>query len=428
MLAMDSSILVLGSGGREHALARKLSDSPLAPRVFVAPGHCGIDMDPHIRGGSVAVDLSDHDDIVALCQRLHIALTIVGPELPLSQGIVDRFCKEGLPIVGPTRDAAQLEASKVFAKHVMDAAGIPTAAWQVFDDVDKGLELLASRSFPCVLKADGLAAGKGAFVVHTLAQARDVLQELMSERVLGEAGACVVCEDLLIGEELSFIVLTDGEHVRPLSTSKDYKKLMENDVGPNTGGMGAVTPSPDATPELAHRIHAEIVRPLLAEMQARKMPYSGFLYLGLMLTAQGPRVLEFNVRLGDPEAQALLWGMNADILPVLWALASDELSQDASDLSKGMASVCVVSASKGYPVSSSASVPIDGLEHVSSPDAVVYLAGVRGGDDARLHTHGGRVLGVTARAWSVEQARELAYAESKEVSWEGMQRREDIGK
>ena len=412
-------IAILGGGAREHALARKLSNSPLAPELLVLPGNPAIAREKRTR--CLAVALDDLDALLALCLQERVDLTIVGPEAPLALGVVDRFEAAGLAILGPRRALARLESSKIFAKRLMRRAQIPTASWVAAEDhATARAHLLARSRFPCVIKADGLAGGKGSFIAPSRAHALELLERLMIQSALGEAGRHVVIEDYLVGQELSYIVLTDGQRALPLPSSQDYKRLGEH----NTGGMGAISPSPHLDGPTERLIQESILSPLLS---AIRPGYSGFLYLGLMLTERGPQVLEFNVRLGDPEAQAILTSMSADLLPALWAAAQGELAELKLDLSRGLATACVVSASHGYPGLARHGDRIQGLERAERLAEVEVYCGAVSERAGALYTAGGRVVSVVGRGATGEQARARAYAASALVSWPGMQRREDIG-
>ena len=427
---------MLGSGAREHALARALATSPLQPLVLVSPGHDAMRADTtHVHA---CLDpgpdgLRDHDAVIALCAAHQIDLVIVGPELPLSQGIVDALQGANIPVIGPTMAAARLEASKLFAKRLLQAAGAPCAPWQELptSSLEEAVSYLSARSpslFPCMLKADGLAAGKGSFLVKDLTHARAILEDLLVRRSLGEAGERILVEELLHGTELSYIVLTDGEHIVPLSTSKDYKRLNAESDAPNTGGMGALSPAPECSPEMEARIVREILEPLLAALREEGLLYQGVLYLGVMLRAQGPRVLEINVRLGDPEAQVVLGVPGApDLLDALCALVEGRLGEwGEGHLRHNEQVVCVVSASQGYPTRSTRGEPIPSLGEEAFSNRDLFGAGVCR-VEAQWQTCGGRVLSARGVGGSLEEARARAYALSDRFDWPGRQRRQDIG-
>lgn len=420
------SFLVVGSGGREHALAYKLSAARDEPVVYVAPGNDGIAADDAIRGGCLEIGALELEALADFAAEHDVSATIVGPEAPLCAGIVDLFRERGLPIFGPTREAAKLEASKVFAKELMDAAGVPTAAWGHFDELDDALDYVRRSEHPLVLKADGLAAGKGVVVCATLEESEQTLRDFMVGARFGEASAIVVIEELLEGVELSFMVMVDGESITPLSTSQDHKRLLDQDLGPNTGGMGAFTPSPHATLALEFEVMDLVIRPVLAQLAERGVMYTGFLYVGLMLTQDGPQVLEFNVRLGDPEAQAVLAAMREDFGAVVLAAIDGQLDM-APFLSSERSAFTVVCASRGYPLAAEKGFPISGLDEASALDGVkIYHAGTKLVDGAFVND-GGRVLGVTAVGESLFEARALAYRAVEHINWEGMHARLDLG-
>ena len=425
-------VLVLGSGAREHALVRALAASPHRPLLFVAPGHDALRADTSHLFACLDAP-AQHDLLCELCLAHQIDLVVVGPEVPLSQGVVDTLQLANIPVIGPTQSAARLESSKLFAKHYLHIADAPCAPWQELPpSFDEAVAQLSSGdiSFPCMLKADGLASGKGSFLVRDLAHARDILHDLLVARTLGEAGARVLVEQLLHGTELSYIVLTDGEHVVPFSTSQDYKRLRAESDAPNTGGMGAISPAPECTPEIEAVILDEILRPLLRALREDGIVYRGFLYLGLMLTDEGPKVLEINVRLGDPEAQVLLGVPGSpDLLDALCALVTGSLGEwGEGHLRHEEHVVCVVSASEGYPSLATRGTLIPALRDEHLNDRDIFGAGLCRDDEADVwRTCGGRVLSVRGRASTREEARRLAYALSDRFDWDGRQRREDIG-
>lgn len=418
-----TTYLVVGSGGREHALAWKLAQEPDA-RVFVAPGSDAIALEPGCECIEIAPD--DHGALLDFAATRGVDLTVVGPEAPLCAGLADAFRAQGLAIFGPGADGAMLEGSKSFAKEVLAAAQVATAAYSVFSDLEAALAHVRAAAHPLVIKADGLAGGKGVVISETLQTSEVTLREFLGEQKFGESSATVVVEEHLSGPELSFMVVTDGRVAVALSTSRDHKRVGEGDVGPNTGGMGAVTPSPDDDADLRERIMSDVVEPTLAELRARGIDYRGFLYVGLMLTADGPSVLEFNVRLGDPETQALLFAMEAPLGPVIRAAASGDLS-DTFQLQTSRAACCVVLASEGYPARPTTGDEISGLSAPQLTDTKVFHAGTIRDGDGVWRTRGGRVLGVTARAATVAQARANAYRAAEMISWRGMHARGDIG-
>jgi len=414
-------LLVIGGGGREHALAWKLAQSPRVQKVFVAPGNGGTAKEPGLENAA----LGSTDALLDFARREGIQLTVVGPEAPLAQGVVDAFQSAGLRIFGPTRAAAQLESSKDFAKRFMVRHHIPTARHATFERVAEAKAYVAQHGAPIVIKADGLAAGKGVVVAASVDQANDAIDAMLLANHLGDAGARVVIEECLVGEEASFIVMCDGRHALPLATSQDHKRLRDGDEGPNTGGMGAYSPAPVVTPKLHARVMREIIQPTLQGMARDGMPYVGFLYAGLMIDSDGnPRTLEFNCRLGDPEAQPILMRLKSDLLPLLEA-ALDGALADASAEWDRRSALGVVLAARGYPEQPLSGDRIDGLP-APSEDCRVFHAGSRL-DGNQLVTSGGRVLCVTALGDSLRVARQRAYAAVEGIRFEGMQYRRDIG-
>ena len=416
-------VLVIGGGGREHALAWKLAQSPRVTRVYVAPGNAGTALDPALAN----VPFESIPALVEFAQRESVRVTVVGPEAPLAEGIVDAFRAAGLPIFGPTRAAAQLESSKEFAKAFMQRHGIPTADWRSFDDANEAHRWIGARKTPVVVKADGLAAGKGVVVAADAADAHAAVDAMLSGNAVGSAGSRVVIEDRLEGEEASFIVMADGVHVLALASSQDHKRLGDADEGPNTGGMGAYSPAPAVTPTVHARIMREIIQPAIAGMAAERMPYTGFLYAGVMIDSAGnPRVLEFNCRLGDPETQPIMVRLGSDLMPLLEHAIAGTLDAVEAEWDR-RAALTVVLAAAGYPGAPRKGDVITGLEAAAAhPDVVVFHAGtVQDGDVVR--TNGGRVLGVTALGDSVRQAQRAAYAAVASIHFDGMQYRSDIG-
>ncbi len=421
------TFLVIGSGGREHALAWKLSQGPGEPIVHVAPGSDGIAADEAIRGECVDIGVDDFEALASFVEERDVDLTVVGPEAPLCAGLADFFAERGLAVFGPKKAAAELEGSKSFAKEIMVAAGVPTAGYDAFDDLDSALEHVREADHPVVIKADGLAAGKGVVISEDVDTSVETLESYMAEEAFGEASQRVVIEEFLEGTELSFMVVTDGDQIVALSTSQDHKRAGEGDTGPNTGGMGAFTPSHLATEELESRLVAEVIEPTLAELERRGIGYRGFLYAGLMFTDTGPKVLEFNCRMGDPETQPLLFAMEADLGEVLLRAATGELSGDES-LKSEQHAFCVVLASKGYPGPRETGFVIHGLDEAAEvPETKVFHAGTELDADGNFRNTGGRVLGVTARAATRVDARKRVYEAVDQISWEGMQYRSDIG-
>ncbi|MFN4003739.1 MAG: phosphoribosylamine--glycine ligase [Hylemonella sp.] len=418
-------VLVIGGGGREHALAWKLAQSPRVQRVYVAPGNGGTARDKRL----LNVPISDIAALRQWAQQEGIGLTVVGPEAPLAAGVVDEFRAHGLRIFGPTRAAAQLESSKAFSKAFMQRHGIPTAAYETFSDPAAAHAYVDRMGAPIVVKADGLAAGKGVVVATTLAEAHEAIDFMLLDNRLGvahnEGGARVVIEQFLAGEEASFIVLCDGRNVVALATSQDHKRLLDGDQGPNTGGMGAYSPAPVVTPEVHARAMREIILPTIRGMEKDGIPYTGFLYAGLMIDAQGqPRTLEFNCRMGDPETQPIMMRLKSDLLDVL--LAATEGRLDAVELEwDRRTALGVVLAAHGYPLDPRKGDVITGLPP-DADDAVVFHAGTTL-RDGQVLTAGGRVLCATALGDTVRQAQQRAYELVAQIRFDGMQYRRDIG-
>jgi phosphoribosylamine---glycine ligase len=418
-------ILVAGSGGREHALCWRLSADPGVSAIVAAPGNPGIAAHAVL----ATVDPGDPDALVALAERESIDLTVIGPELPLDRGVVDRFREKGLRIFGPPRAAARLECSKVFAKGFMARHGIPTARYRVCESSDDARALVASGEFgfPVVLKADGLAAGKGVVVARDRSEADAAIRAAMDERQFGAAGSRLVVEECLVGPEVSFFALCDGTRAIPIASAQDHKRIFDNDEGPNTGGMGAFSPSPLIDAAMGARIMQEIVDPVLRGMRAEGTEYRGFLYAGLMMTCAGPKVIEYNVRFGDPEAQAVMPLIGGELLPVVAAAADGDLGARHVTLDRGV-SVGVVLASAGYPGPVTSGAVIQGLDRAAGvPGVTVFHAGTarRGGD---IVTAGGRVLTVVGTASDFRAAIGRAYEAASLISFEGMQYRRDIGR
>lgn len=413
-------VLVVGGGGREHALVWKIAQSPRVEKVFCAPGNAGIAQ----HAACVRIKADDIEGLLAFARSEGVELTVVGPEAPLAAGIVDAFEAAGGKIFGPRREAARLETSKVFAKEVMLRYGVPTAEAAVFDAPGGAKEYVRRLGGPCVVKADGLAAGKGVIVAESAAEAEAAIVEIMEAKAFGAAGARVLVEERLCGEEASVLALTDGEAVLPLLPAQDHKPVYDGDRGPNTGGMGAYAPAPVVTPELLSRITSEILVPTVRGLKEEGIAYQGVLYAGLMLTQDGPRVLEFNVRFGDPEAQPLLYLWAGDLVEALEAVTLGGLRDVELAWHPG-AAVCVVLASAGYPGSYRKGCVIKGLDDLP-PDVMVFHAGT-GLKDGEFVTSGGRVLGVTARGKDVQEAVRLAYKAVDRISFEGMHCRRDIG-
>ncbi len=418
-------VLVVGSGGREHALCWKLAQSPEIEELYCAPGNPGIAQVAH----PVAAGVDQLQDLVGFAADLKIDLTVVGPELPLTLGLADQLARRGLKVFGPSRAAAQLEGSKVFAKEFMVRHGIPTARAEVVHTAAEARKAARSFGLPVVLKADGLAAGKGVIIPTTERELGEALDVFFQERRFGASGDRVLVEEHLEGEEVSFMALADGTRVLPLATSKDYKRIGEGDTGPNTGGMGAHTPSGLVDSALAAEIVEGVIRPTIAGMAEENRPFTGVLYAGLILTAQGPRVLEYNVRFGDPEAQALLVRMEDDLLPVLAAGAEGDFGGARMRFARE-AAACVVLASAGYPGKPVKGEPIAGLDAARARRGVeVFHAGTAWGEDGEtVVTSGGRVLNVCARGESLVEALKRSYAAAVEISWPSKVLRRDIGR
>jgi phosphoribosylamine--glycine ligase len=416
-------VLVIGGGGREHALVWKLKRSPRVDKIWCAPGNGGIEAEAEC----LPADPADVPGLVALAERLSPDLTIVGPELPLVNGIGDAFRSRGWPIVAPSQQAAQLEGSKVFAKQFLRRQGIPTAQmYGVFDTAREAVGALAQVDWPVVIKADGLCAGKGVFVAEDVASAEDFIHRAMETDELGAGGKRLLLEEALEGEELSFIVVTDGQRYAPLVPTRDHKRVFDGNRGPNTGGMGAYSTDELLPPKLRNQVLDSIVEPTLRGLTAEGILYQGFLYIGLMLTASGPKVLEFNCRLGDPETQAIVARMDFDLAQVLANLAADSLEPSTLKWKPG-ASACVVLASGGYPGKFLSGKKIEGLTDSERINGVqVFHAGtVREGDS--ILTSGGRVLGVTAAGATLERALTTGYEAAGKIRFEGMHYRKDIG-
>ena len=422
-------VLVIGGGGREHALAWKLAQSPKVQTVYVAPGNGGTALDKRLHN----VAITDHDALADFAVAEKIVLTVVGPEAPLAGGVVDTFRARGLRVFGPTKAAAQLESSKAFAKEFMKRHGIPTAAYETFSDAAAAHAYVDRRGAPIVIKADGLAAGKGVVVATTLAEAHEAIDWMLAgddgDNKLGvqhnQGGARVVIEDCLEGEEASFIVLADGKNVVALATSQDHKRLLDHDQGPNTGGMGAYSPAPVVTPNVHARVMHEIILPTLAGMTADGLPFTGFLYAGLMIDAQGqPRTVEFNCRMGDPETQPIMMRLKSDLFDVLMHATAGTLDQVELEWDRRVA-LGVVMAAHGYPLTPRKGDAITGLP-AEAGDAMVFHAGTTL-DKGQLTVSGGRVLCVTALGDSVKQAQSRAYEALRTIRFDGAQYRGDIG-
>jgi len=418
------NILIIGSGGREHALAWKAARSPRVTNVFVAPGNAGTAREP--KCANVAINAEDIDGLLRFAQTNGVELTIVGPEAPLVLGVVDRFQAEGLRIFGPSRAGAQLEGSKAFAKDFLARHNIPTAAYGNFTEVAAAEAFIRAHGAPIVVKADGLAAGKGVIIAQTVDEAIAAVRDMLAGNAFGEAGHRVVVEEFLQGEEASFIVMADGEHVLPLATSQDHKRVGDGDTGPNTGGMGAYSPAPVVTDAIHARVMREVILPTVRGMKAEGMPYTGFLYAGLMIDATGtPRVLECNCRFGDPETQPVMLRLRSDLVALIDAALDGELDTVSAEWDPRPA-LGVVMAAGGYPGSYNKGDAIDGLPAQESDDRKVFHAGTAL-QDGQVVTSGGRVLCVTALGASVAEAQRRAYEVVGQIRWNGAQYRHDIG-
>jgi phosphoribosylamine--glycine ligase len=414
-------VLVVGGGAREHALVRSLAKSPRIGRLIGAPGNPGIDDDAE----TVAVGAEDIPALIAFVEREKIDLTVVGPEAPLVAGLADQLRDRGFAVFGPGADGARLEGSKAFAKEVMEAAGVPTGRAATFTEHATALAYLREHGAPVVVKADGLAAGKGVIVSHTVEEAEAALAECFVERRFGSAANTVLIEEFLEGEEVSLLSIVSGHQILPLAPAQDYKRILDGDAGPNTGGMGSYSPVPAVDDALYERLVEEAVRPTVAELERRGIDFRGVLYAGLMLTADGPKVLEFNCRFGDPETQALLPRLESDLLELLWAAARGEALPVAAQWRKGPA-VGVVMASRGYPASSSKGDAITGLVAASGVGSVEVFHAATGRADGQMVTAGGRVLTVTGLGDTFAEARRRAYEGVAAIHFEGAQHRSDI--
>ncbi|MGQ9499866.1 MAG: phosphoribosylamine--glycine ligase [Dissulfurimicrobium sp.] len=420
---IKKKVLVIGSGGREHAIIWKLAQSPGVKELFCAPGNGGISR----YAACIPVEASDIEGLIDFVKSEGIDLTVVGPEAPLVFGITDRFRAEGLSIFGPSRLAAELEGSKAFAKDLLSRAGIPTASYKVFTEPGPALDYIREKTgTPVVLKANGLAAGKGVIIAHNFKEAQEAVDLILCRRVFGEAGESLVVEEFLSGEEASFMVVTDGKTVLPLATSQDHKAILENDQGPNTGGMGAYSPAPVVTEKIFARVMDNIMIPVVRAMQEMGRPYQGILYAGLMIDGDEVKVLEFNCRFGDPEAQSILMRLKSDLLVVFEAAVAGCLDKISLEWDPRPA-VCVVMASGGYPGKYETGKTISGLDDAGAmEDVMVFHAGTAL-SEGRYVTAGGRVLGITAIGKTISDAISLAYEAAGKISWDGVYYRKDIG-
>ncbi|MCY6395675.1 phosphoribosylamine--glycine ligase [Actinobacillus pleuropneumoniae] len=418
------NVLIIGNGGREHALAWKVRQSPLVKKVFVAPGNAGTALEEGIK--NVAIAATDVPALVAFAKENQIGLTIVGPEAPLVIGVVDAFRANGLKIFGPTQAAAQLEGSKAFTKDFLARHQIPTAEYQNFTEIEPALAYLKQKGAPIVIKADGLAAGKGVIVAMTLEEAEEAVKDMLSGNAFGEAGSRVVIEEFLDGEEASFIVMVDGKNVEPMATSQDHKRVGEGDQGLNTGGMGAYSPAPVVTPEIHNSVMQEVIYPTVKGMAAEGNPYTGFLYAGLMIMPNGqPKVIEFNCRFGDPETQPIMMRLESDLVQLCLAACDEKLDTIKSKWCE-QAALGIVLAAEGYPGDYRKGDEISGIPTQAQKSQKVFLAGVEQ-KDGKLVTNGGRVLCATALGNSVFDAQQQALKLAEQIQWQGRFYRRDIG-
>ncbi|EKO3975240.1 phosphoribosylamine--glycine ligase [Vibrio fluvialis] len=417
-------VLIIGSGGREHALGWKVAQNPTVETVFIAPGNAGTALEAKLQNVNIAVE--DVAGLVAFAQDNEIELTIVGPEAPLVIGVVDAFRAAGLPIFGPTQAAAQLEGSKAFTKDFLARHNIPTAAYANFTEIEPALAYVREQGAPIVVKADGLAAGKGVIVAMTLEEAEEAIKDMLAGNAFGDAGSRVVVEEFLDGEEASFIVMVDGENVLPMATSQDHKRVGDQDTGPNTGGMGAYSPAPVVTQAIHDRVMQEVIYPTVRGMAAEGNPYTGFLYAGLMIDSTGaPKVIEYNCRFGDPETQPIMMRMQSDLVELCLAAIDGKLDQVESKWDP-RASIGIVLAAGGYPGDYAKGDIISGLPTTEVEGQKVFHAGTTD-KDGHVVTNGGRVLCATALGNTVSEAQQRAYELAKQISWNGMFHRNDIG-
>ena len=415
------NILVIGGGGREHTLVWKLHQSPKAGQIYAIPGN------PGMAGAAVCVadiSIEDNEAMVRFAKEKQVGLVVVGPEVPLTHGVVDAMNAAGIKAFGPTKLAAEIEGSKAFCKNLMKKYGIPTAKYEIFTEAEAAKRYIRQEGAPIVIKADGLAAGKGVIVAATEAEALAAIDEIMCDKAFGSAGSRVVIEECLVGEEASLLTFTDGQTIVPMISSQDHKRAYDGDQGPNTGGMGTYAPAPVATPEIVARAQREILDPVIAAMRAEGRTYKGCLYAGLMITKDGPKVIEFNARFGDPETQVVLPLLESDLVDIMLACAEGTL-QDLDIRWSSGAAVCVVMAAGGYPKSYHKGDAITGLEAAAQAGTVVFHAGTSQ-KDGQIVTNGGRVLGVTAKAGSIREAVELAYQGVEKIHFAGAEYRKDI--
>ena len=415
-------VLVVGSGGREHALVWKISQSPMVDKIYCAPGNAGIGQ----MAECVAIKAEDLDGLLEFAVQNEIGLTVVGPEVPLTMGIVDKFQEKGLKIFGPSGRAAEIEGSKTFAKDLMAKYGIPTAKYGAFTDAAEAKAFLAEVGLPCVVKADGLAAGKGVLICESKEGAATAVEDILVDNKFGNAGSRVVVEEFLTGQEVSMLAFSDGKTIVPMVSSQDHKRIWDGDKGLNTGGMGAYSPAPIYTADIHEIVVPQVLEATIKAMEQEGRPFAGILYAGLMLTADGPKVLEFNARFGDPETQAVLPRLKSDLVEIFLAIIDGRLAEMNIEWHEE-AAVCVVMASGGYPESSDKGRVITGLKEAEEAGAIVFHAGTKE-TDGNIVTNGGRVLGISALGKDIAEAIENAYKGVKQITFENMQYRTDIGK
>jgi len=415
--------LIIGNGGREHSLAWKIKQSPLVKKVFVCPGNGGTALEKKIE--NIDIDIDDINQLVVFAKKEKIDLTIIGPEVPLSKGIVDTFIENKLKVFGPKKLAAQLESSKDFSKSFMERYKIPTAKYKTFTNIQEAHKYINKEGAPIVIKADGLAAGKGVVVAMTVQEALASADSMLEDNLFGDAGARIVIEEFLTGEEVSFITICDGDSILPLASSQDHKRLLDLDLGPNTGGMGAYSPAPIVTPKLHERIMNEVIKPTIEGMRKDGIEYTGFLYAGLMIDEDSNiKTLEFNCRMGDPETQPILFRLKSDLFEILLAASNRNISNYEAEWDEGSA-VTVVIAAENYPNQPKINDEIYN-DNDNDNDSYIFHAGTVL-KNKKIYTAGGRVLGVTAKGNSLKNAQEKVYALVKKINFEGMQYRKDIG-
>jgi len=415
-------ILVIGNGGREHAVARKLMQSPLAEKVFIAPGNAGT----ALVGENVDIKVDEFEKIAEFAKKEEIGLVFVGPENPLVEGIVDFLQEKGINAFGPSKKAAAIEGSKLFTRDLLKKYGIPSAEYAAFDNAEKAKQYLQEKEAPVVVKADGLAAGKGVVVAETIEEAEKAIDEMMTDKRFGEAGSKIVLEEKLLGEEASYLVFTDGKNIKPMVSSQDHKRIFDNDKGPNTGGMGAYSPAPIVTKEMEQRILKEIMQPTVDAMAKEGREFKGILYAGLMISKTGPKIVEFNCRFGDPETQVILPRLDSDLISIMQACIEGNLAEQEVKWSQ-KAYCCIIMASGGYPKKKKKGKEITGLEKDSKiTETIVFHAGTKA-DNGKVVTNGGRVLGITASGNTIKESIDNAYKAVEKISFEGMQFRKDIG-